>query len=446
MCLLPLWLIVVIIFDQASADFHDQAFFASVRSDLADLNPVQEADQINEALRTYWVSTDSEGNLSGRISAIDAERAGVFPLAKLEVVLLRNGMVQRKTEATDEQGQFTLLDVEPGPYSLVAAGPNGFMAYSINVLRQLAPLDTNPDQTSRLPLQPAAPQFVSFSKSVPAIVLGQEKFQVDAAAIPPTFLEVERIISGYLPSDVELSLNSLGQSNDGKPMELLKSTSGFKFPLNQDGSFTGRVLPPAGDEEQIELSDMNVFLLQDDIEMHRVDVDKDGKFRIEAVDPGVYAVVAAGKEGFAALSFEFVSADDALGANSEQQVPEEQYVSLTQPQADLMPGIALIVDPEDIKYCRQKLKELVGRQEELVAQDQLPYYDQGIQYLQPGSAGVPFTDGGLPATTGRSATGARFSAGSSVGLRRALFLGAAIALPIALGGQESTPMTPSQTE
>ena len=441
MCLLPLWLVAIIVFDHAAADFHDQAFFASVRADLAELNRVQEPEKIDDTLRTYWVSTDNEGNLSGRISAIDAELSGVSPLAQLEIVLLQNGQVKRKTDATDENGQFTLQDVEPGNYSLVASGPNGFLAYSIHVLTPFAQSD--PDQTGSLPLPPATPQFVSFSKTNPLPVEGQEKFQVDAAAIPPTFLELERIVSGYLPSDVELAL---GQNvENGQPLDLLKISSGFKFALNADGSFSGRVLPPVGEEERVELSDMNIFLLQDDIEMHRVDVEKNGDFKIEGVEPGVYAVVAAGKEGFAALSFELVSSDNALGLSEGEQ--QEHYVSLTAPKPEPSFNISIIVDPEDIKYCRNRIKELVGQDGMMVEQDPGAYLDDGIQYLQPNSGGYAPANGGSPGTVGQSATAGRGplgSGGSGTFLRRAL-LGAAIALPLALGGEEPAPMTPSQT-
>ena len=231
--LLPVWLVVIAAFDQAIADYHNQ----TIPIDVSRLRQEPDFDKIDDALRTHWVSTDQEGNLYGRISEIDDELSAITPLGDLEIVLLQQGKVQYKADATDPNGLFKLIDVQPGEYTLVAAGPNGFMAYAVHVLTPLVPFD--PDETGKKLRQIQKSQYVSLADFDP-VVTGQDQFQIDAAAIPPQFRELKRIVSGYLPTDAALSLGK--NMDELQPLEeALKIAGGFKFALNDDGSFSGRV-------------------------------------------------------------------------------------------------------------------------------------------------------------------------------------------------------------
>jgi hypothetical protein len=453
MCLLPLWLVAIIVFDKAVADFRDQAFFASVRADLAELAQPQEptepdVGQLQQIKRTFYVDPDKEGNLNGRISAI--ELAGISPVEQeLKVALVQRGQEIRTAKTAG--GQFTLENVPTGDagetYTLIASGRNGFLAYAIHVRPPVVPF--NPEDASNSPQQENNYQFVSFSPttSSAADLLFARDLQIEAAAIPPTFLELERIIENLIPPDTILANTAADIAPpQGKALEIEGS---FEYSLNDDGSFSGRILLPNGENESRDLSDMNVFLLQNDKEVGQDDVGENGDFSIQNVQAGVYAFVAAGKDGFAALSLRLTPATD--NQSGSLQVPDEHYVSLTNKPEDPEFTVVIITDPDDLKYCRDTIRQLNQAEDDDRRAALIPDQFNPIEFGAFPNGGFGAPAGGFGAPTGGFGSGGFGSSGGfSIGgngllLRRAL-LGAAIALPIALGGSEPPPITPSQTE
>ena len=76
---------------------------------------------------------DENGNLRGRLNLIDPQTNSLVPAQDLQVYLIQNGrVIERVTPGPG--GQFVLESVSPGVYSVVAQGPAGFTAFSIQVL------------------------------------------------------------------------------------------------------------------------------------------------------------------------------------------------------------------------------------------------------------------------------------------------------------------------
>ncbi len=368
----------VLTIDHVMAKHNEKAFSVTLSAEaLAAIN--QQDDQpLTETLRAHWIAANEDGNIDGRISSIDADQSTSTPIEQLDVTLLQNGQKIR-IASTNQDGKFVLKDVEPGVYTLVAAGQNGFLAYGVHVLPKLEEFDVlDLDASAKPPstLEEKKAYYVSYF-GIPADAIIQEELQIDAACVPPEFSTLQRISKNYLPSATAFGMGRDGDDQQaiGKATEIL---GGFQFPLTVEGNFNGRIQPIATEDgEPAELSDMNMFLVQDDLEVARVAVEKNGKFEIEDVEPGIYSLIAAGKDGFAAMSLELVAkpTDEGLGNNSKSS--SINYVSTgTNQAADPSFGIAIVTNQEDIKALQAELDRIVEiRQQPPVNQfvDETPF-------------------------------------------------------------------------
>jgi len=277
----------------------------------------QDADRpIDQSLRAHWITPDAEGNIDGRISSLDSETAEASPIGFLTVTLMEKGQQISKAK-TDKEGRFVLEAVEPGIYTLLAYGKSGFLAYGVNVLPRLEELDLddevnlNAQNSDRTPLSVKQRQamYVSHFK-LPVNAVVAEELKIDAAAVPPEFTALRNISQNYLSASSAFSVNA--DKDDLKGIAKANLTpGGFQFSLSPDGHFHGRLQPIATEGgKPAKLSDMNLFLIQDDVEILRVAAEENGQFLMNDVEPGVYSLIAAGEDGFAALSLELVSAEE----------------------------------------------------------------------------------------------------------------------------------------
>jgi hypothetical protein len=91
----------------------------------------------------------------------------------------------------------------------------------------------------------------------------------------------------------------------------------------KNGILTGRMLSPkVGGVQNTE-----VHILQDGVSIARVMVDEKGEYQVPDMKPGIYALVAIGPRGVAAVAFEAVELDD----QTNNSVSGTVYVS-TSPQ------------------------------------------------------------------------------------------------------------------
>ena len=72
-----------------------------------------------------------DGNLAGRVSILDA--SGNRVPARAHVSFLQSAQTVRAADS-DEQGRFQVAGLEPGVFSVIASGPDGFAAASVQVL------------------------------------------------------------------------------------------------------------------------------------------------------------------------------------------------------------------------------------------------------------------------------------------------------------------------
>ncbi|MGQ9574323.1 MAG: carboxypeptidase regulatory-like domain-containing protein [Thermoguttaceae bacterium] len=92
---------------------------------------VPEIPAPKQAKRPAVVRLHVDGNLAGRVSSLDA--SGNRVPARAQISFFRNGEVVAVAHS-DEQGRFQVTGLEPGVYSVVASGAEGFAAVSVQVL------------------------------------------------------------------------------------------------------------------------------------------------------------------------------------------------------------------------------------------------------------------------------------------------------------------------
>ena len=251
---------IVITIDYVVAERNKTVYTVNLKPSILNARLRQDDEKLSETLRAHWVTTNEDGDLFGRVSAIDPANSTAIPIERLDVALIKKGE-KVGTSVTDDEGQFLLEGIEPGVYTLVAAGQNGFLAYGIQVLPKLEDFDDLDANVSG----PSKQAFYVSHFGIPPDAIVQEELQIDAAAVPPEFSTLERISQDYLSPAAAFSIGR--DTDDLTAIEkATRIKGGIQFPLDEEGNFNGRIQPIATENgETAKLSEMNLFLIQDDI-------------------------------------------------------------------------------------------------------------------------------------------------------------------------------------
>ena len=224
----------------------------------------------------------------GRVSRFTTDGESRDGLDELKIYLVRNSIVVTET-TSDADGVFTLGNLQPGTYALCAISERGFLAFGIRV------------RTDGVVQRPGpSGQWVS----LPSATLQETTYDIDAAAVPPTFNSLNRITSRYLPSFSDPADSEAVDSESLQGLDQRSVAQDISVRLQPDGSLVGRMAPLARRRDKpSRLREMNAFLIEDDEIYARVAVNADGSFKFRSVEPGNYSFIAAGEEGFAAIGF-----------------------------------------------------------------------------------------------------------------------------------------------
>jgi hypothetical protein len=259
---------------------------------------------LDERLRNYRVRLQPGGVLPGRMNVIEPLTGLPTFARQMNIAFVQNGQVVHEVAAGSE-GRFEVTGMAPGIYSVVGSGPDGYVAYGIEVL----PAELQAGRFAKGDVQPVAFQEVG------AVL------EIDSLAVPPSdFPVVVEIAGSHLPASV------IGDSPDPADPELQPGEAlgeadyqddvngdhavdlhRHDVRLQADGSLSGRLTrldPLTGRPTRIRR--LNVFLVQDNEIIAQAPVDPLGMFRLAGLAPGLYSFVAAGSEGLAAFSVRLV--------------------------------------------------------------------------------------------------------------------------------------------
>ncbi|MGB7323294.1 MAG: hypothetical protein WBD31_00375, partial [Rubripirellula sp.] len=303
--------------------------------------------------------------IEGRVAALNSE--GSQGLAGLNVYFIsQNKEIVKSVTAAD--GSFMVLGLQEGAYSFVASGPNGFAAYGVHVVGEATEGVNN---------------------------------VMEAAAVAPSTGAVKRILRDNIPAEVvnELVGNDIGPAPAATNRVMLV-----------DGKLNGNVFALLGGQDSVEGT--RVHILDGETEVASVGVDQAGKFSIDGLSPGVYSIVAVGKNGFAAVAFEAVA--QPANAVVDGEIPVSVEPSAIQ---DTLPAqsiqipfngnavgmtLDIILTPRnDLQYIEEQRDEvLYVPNEEVYYTDFAPveYYGESVGYggAMGGSSGSVGNFAGAP--------------------------------------------------
>lgn len=257
--------------------------------------------RLGDRLRSHIVRLNEDDTLLGRLTVIEPATGKPEPVQSVKIRFVRKGRVQAEV-SPDANGSFSVKGLERGVYSMIAAGEDGFLAWSVNVQPKLADMAKLPPGLQRAMLAQEV----------------KDELDVQAAAVPPAnFIPLKELLTQYLPSEdstLYLAGNDLPPDMDAPPRDADPGTSlkHHQVRLTDDGRLLGRIRrlqPDSG--RDLRIRQLNVFLLQGDSITAQEDVAPNGTFAFEDMRPGVYSMVAAGRDGFLAFSI------DVLGARKE---------------------------------------------------------------------------------------------------------------------------------
>ncbi len=306
-------------------------------------------------LASTGVFLAGDGRLPGRFNLIDPSTGIAQPVKDVTVSFLQDGVVIAAA-IPGSGGVFQVQGLSPGNYSLIVAGPAGYLAFGV----QLLPPPNSGDATA----------------STSAAITG-DPLQIDALLVPARDLPiVHQITDSMLPARLRTPHGGKGRTIELNPTPALEPTEPgmvdtssvlrrHEVPLGKDGTLVGKVLhaPARGNALPafVRMNDtfgkMQVFAIQNNAVIARAAVNEQGAFRMSGIAPGTYSMVVAGSDGFCAFAVQFVPGDlsaDTPGGEPQIVMP----VAFLQGETFYLNGV--LISPSDLIFALQELARSSG--------------------------------------------------------------------------------------
>ncbi|MEZ6135739.1 MAG: carboxypeptidase-like regulatory domain-containing protein [Pirellulaceae bacterium] len=237
-------------------------------------------DMINLLHQREWVRLDENGKVTGKLFVLSS--AGeVEGRIGAKIVVSRDGKAIYET-VTDVDGAFELNGLKPGAYALQSRGDYTFAAYALHVL----PAD---------------------SKHLTA------DLEVYASVIPAA--RASELLNGSMvPAELAVEEDAYYRDFEKDPLAAQRKFNDSHKVALRDGALVGRVSRPGWTFNEQDLTGTLAQVVRDGIVVSKVAVGKDGYYRVEKLEPGVYDLFVTGDDGFAVLSFEAVQPAEPVAA------------------------------------------------------------------------------------------------------------------------------------
>lgn len=162
----------------------------------APASPALDGGMANRPVDGPWYANHemrlrSDGNLPGQLRSFDV--AGNLTPVRARLFFIQNGQVMGRATA-DENGRFQAVGLEGGPYSIVAASPSGFGAFSLRVLKG----EGNPNVTP--PKVKSIGKYTEVANVKEVAAQSVDPILLDVSVVPPSdFPLVSQIIRDQVP-------------------------------------------------------------------------------------------------------------------------------------------------------------------------------------------------------------------------------------------------------
>ncbi len=216
------------------------------------------------AVRNHTITLNADGEVQGRVAAINFKSKVPRGLSEVNVYFSQNGRVVRKGYTNDD-GTFVVKGLKEGVYSFVATNDLSFATCGVNVIQ---------------------------GKD------GAENF-IEVASISPNIKAVRDILKKEGPAPVD---------NEAVAAETTPKNVAGSNRVELDGqTLRGQVVSLIKDELS---TGTKAHLFKANEQVAEFEIKTDGTFEVADVAPGVYDIVVSGPEGVAAVSFEAVAPID----------------------------------------------------------------------------------------------------------------------------------------
>jgi hypothetical protein len=254
--------------------------------------------RLGDRLRSHIVRLGDDDAVRGKLTVLNKPGGTPEAIQNVRIKFVRKGEVKAEL-SPDEDGSFVATDLEDGVYSMIVAGEDGFLAWSVNVKPKLPDIAKMPKHMRAKFLHPDV----------------KDELDVHAVAVPPTnFTPLKQLLTQHLPledSTLYLDGEDFPEGMDNPPRDAAAATSlqHHQVRLTKDGRLLGRIRrlqPDSG--RDLKIRQLKVYLLKDQEIVSQEDVAPNGTFAVEDLDSGVYSLVAAGRDGFLAFSIDILPA------------------------------------------------------------------------------------------------------------------------------------------
>jgi hypothetical protein len=249
--------------------------------------------------RNHAIAIDGNGIVKGRIGNASMD-SGLSGLSNVKVFFIRDGKVAFQGYSADD-GSFEAVGLEPGAYSFVATSAKGFAAFGVRLTDNLTVATNN---------------------------------IIEVATISPDFEHIVSILGRNLPSAV-LSEIKANESN------ALPAAGSNRVAINE-GKLNGNLFSLLNIEGN-EFEKTSVHLIREKKVVGKSNVDENGMFSFDNVEPGIYEFVAKGSDGVAALSFEAVQQEPTPSTEKSgetiEPAPITAQANYASPSLDVAPTV-----------------------------------------------------------------------------------------------------------
>ena len=294
----------------------------------------------------------SDGLLPGRLNMIDPATRQLIPAERVTLNVVQNGKVVTYVKP-GIHGVFQVPGLQPGVYSIVVVGDHGLLTYAVHVL----PPADNPDvQTENSLLQIDSSIVLQQDLSMvhrvlsprvpdPSLVVKKTcrlhthcpcscgetssspgaETPILANAVTPALAPVETPTLADMETEPARELRPIAKW-DGSGIPPLAETPVRKrvVTLLPDGRVVGRLWQLDPQTAQVSpVQQGTVTFIRDGSVAGRADLGDYGEFEVLGLRPGVYSVVVAGEEGFAAFGVDVQEASPAIWTVGQGQADSE---------------------------------------------------------------------------------------------------------------------------
>jgi hypothetical protein len=294
------------------------------------------------------------------------------------IALLRDGRVVADFR-TQGDGTFSASGLNPGPYSLVGIGQDGYVAFGVELLgdRSVSTREASQsgDVASAQILQPMEIDTLAVPPIDASVVLGIAQrhlprellapgrnvrtapvIETGESTGPPTARgTAPEAPAGAVFAEAQPPVPPL--NDQGVPQDFVAvNAPPSEVRMAGDGSLSGslrRLDAPAG--QPLGIRNLTVFLVQDGAIVESAPVSPDGGFIFGSIPSGVYSFVAAGADGFAAFSVRVVD-----GSVASAEAPDELHVPVALVQANPAGLMSVLVMAADVPFAISQLAAATG--------------------------------------------------------------------------------------